>query len=695
MFSGDEFPPSVEELNRRYSEGKANLSRHFAELRSNILLDAGYHHNRRFRWRDARPQRTNTTKKVRITKNHVQSITRHIENNILNANPGTGFYPRHERELQHQKAAEMSDSVWQYQRDKLNEAQQRKELCHDFIVEGEVFLKVAWDQKSGTFLGYDQTLEVDQESGEELPIGDPEPVWSGKLVWERIFPFDVITDPHARSWEACRYVIIRKLIPINDLEAQYAFDEEKLGYITEASSEDTYQIFDGLTGQYNEAKEHCLVKEMYIRPNAQWPKGYYYFFTQDGILEEGELPSDADGKALPFPIQFAGYDQSNTSVRSFSVIKQIKPMQMEINRAASAIVMESLVLGHSTVLTQAGSKLSSAGIGNGMKSLTYTGVKPDILRGTNGDQYMAYVEQQTREMYEIAMVPWREQDKAPITNDTNSLLFRSLKDKKRFSYYAEKFERFLVKATELSIALCKLYMSEEELIPMIGKNEVVNIREFKNADPLHTSIKTRPRTDDFVSMMGKSIQVSTILQYAGQALSATDVGVLARNLPFLNEENIIEDSVLDYDIATNTILALDRGEIPPIQDVEDHTYQIKRLTNRQKKADYALLNPQIQKNYQDRIDMHQRFIISQQQETAKANAGYIPSGGGLVSVDMYVGDSKGKQKRARIPYESLDWLVRRLESQGSQQERLAELPTGNVAEMGRQIAENVSQLPAR
>ena len=688
----DNVAPDVGDLNQKYEEAKSNLSRHFAELRANVLLDAGYHHNRRFRWRDARPQRTNTTKKVKITKNHVQTICRFIENNILNANPGCGFYPRHERELQHQKSAEMCDSVWQYLRDKIDEAQERKALCHDFIVEGEVFLKVAWDQKSGTFLGYDQQFEVDEE-GNEFPLGDPEPKWTGKLVWERIFPFDVLTDPHARSWEACRYVIIRKLIPINNLKAMYAFDEEKSSYINEATSDDTYQIFDGLTGQYNEAKEHTLVREMYIRPNAQYPRGYYYFFTQDGILEEGELPSDADGKALPFPIQYVGYDQSNTSVRSFSIIKQIKPMQMEINRSASAIVMESLVLGHSTVLTQAGSKLSSAGIGNGMKSLTYTGTKPDILRGTNGDQYMAYVEQQTREMYELAGVPYRETDKQPYTNDTMSLLFRSLKDKKKFSYYAEKFERFLCKATELSIALCKIYMSEEELVPMIGKNEVVNIKEFKNVNPLHTIVKVRPRTDDFVSTMGKSVQVSTILQYAGQSLSATDVGVLARNLPFLNEENIIEDSVLDYDIATNTILALDRSEVPPIQDVENHAYQIKRLTNRQKKPDYVLLSPQIKKNYQDRIDMHQQFLISQQQETAAANAGYIPSGGGLVSVDMYVGTPDGKQKRARIPYESLDWLVKRLESQGSQQQQLAEIPTGNRAEIGRQVQENVVQLP--
>ena len=691
--------PDVETLNAIYREGKANLSRHFAELRANILLDAGYHHNRRMRWRDARPQRINTDKKVKITKNHIQVITRHIENNILNANPGCGIFPRHERELQDQKAAELSNSVWQYTKDKIDEEQKRKELCHDFVVEGEVFLKVAWDTKAGDFQGYEQEV-LQQPEGGELPVGKPMPLFSGQLVWERIYPFDVVTDPYSRSWESGRFVILRKLIPIMELKGIYAFDEEKLSYVTEASSDDTYQVFDGLTGQYNETKDHCLVREMYIRPCVQYPVGYYFFYTQEGILEEGELPTDADGKSLPFPVIYCGYDQSNTSVRSFGVIKQCKPMQMELNRAASAIVMESLVLGHSTVLTQSGSKLSSQGIGNGMKTLTYTGAKPDILRGSNGDQYLEYAERQIREMYQVAKVPYREEDKMPHSNDSMGLLFRSLKDKKRFSYYAEKFERFLCKACELSIALSKVFMDEEVLIPVVGKNEVVNIAEFKNTNPMHTMIKVEPRTDDFVSMMGKSMQVSQILQYAGSALSPTDVGVLARNLPFLNGEQIIEDAVLDYDMANNTILALDRGEQPPMSDVEDHQYMIKRLTNRMKKPDFTLLSPQIKETYQRRIDMHNTFFISQQQEAAKAKAGFVPTGGGLVGVDLYVPSEGGKNRRARIPYEAVDWLIKKLQSQGIDQQKIDQLPMSAQASIGRgapqpQRPQNVTQLPER
>ena len=240
----------------------------------------------------------------------------------------------------------------------------------------------------------------------------------------------------------------------------------------------------------------------------------------------------------------------------------------------------------------------------------------------------------------------------------------------------------MCQATELSIELCRVYMSEEEMIPMIGKNERVNISEFKNDDPLCTIVKLRPRTDDFVSVMGKSIQVSQILQYAGSSLSSADVGVLARNLPFLNQEQIIEDSVLDYDLANNTILALDRGEMPPISDAEDHKYMIRRLTNRMKKPDFIVLTPDIKKAYQDRLDQHNKFWIGQQQEAAMAASGFIPAGGGLIAVDMYVENEKGKQQRARFPAEALTWLAGKLSTQGTHLEETQQLPLSAQARVG-------------
>lgn len=683
---------TIERLNTIYDKAKNGLSQHFAELRSNILLDTGYHHIRSQRFLDGRTK-SDKNKKVKITKNYIPVITSHIQNNIINANPGTGFFPRHEADASHQKAAELTNSVWQTVREKVSEEQHRRELIKDYVVCGEAWLKTSWDANGGTFRGY----YTEEPEYSEQPIIDddddriPEEPnikldFTGAPIWERIYPFDVITDINARSWDTCRYVIVRKLIPTKELKKIYEFDEEKLEYIHESGDVDTYQIFDGLSGHYYEAKEHVVVREMYIKPCVEYKSGYYIYFTSDGILEQGDLPTDPEGNPLTFPIHYVGYDQSNTSVRSFGIIKRIKANQLEINRASSAAVMESLVLGHSTILTQAGSKLSSAGMGNGMKRLVYQGVKPDIVRGTNGDQYMNYIAMQVKEMFELAQVPYRESEKTPLTNDVMGLLFMSLQDKKRFSLYAEKFERFLLNATKCTMEYCRAMMSSDELIPIVGKNEMVNISEFQNTKPLDTIIKMQPRTDDFVSVLGRSIQISQILQYAGKTLTSQDIGKLARNLPFLNSEQIIEDSLIDYDLATNTILALDRGEQTFIQDEEDHNYMIKRLTNRMKKPDFVALPDHVKKMYNDRVELHTKFKISQQEEAAKATSGFIPSGGGEVSVDMYDRNKEGKSRRLRLPTESIYWLVQKLAQQGTFTEDVQDLPATTRATIGRAVS---------
>ena len=87
--------------------------------------------------------------------------------------------------------------------------------------------------------------------------------------------------------------------------------------------------------------------------------------------------------------------------------------------------------------------------------------------------------------------------------------------------------------------------------------------------------------------------------------------------------------------------------------------------------------------YQKRVEMHSQSLTTQQQEAARATAGFIPSGGGLISADYYISTPEGKQKRARIPYEAIDWLVKKLGEQGTNVEKIESMPMGAQAAIGR------------
>lgn len=679
---------SIGELNSAYQEADAACQDLFAEQRSNILLSAGYHYHKRgnrFKRMVDNNRNMSSQDRVRITKNHIQYIVKMFTNEILRHSPGTNIYPKNENELQDQKSAELHRSVWAdlQQRHKLKILNRR--LIKDFVEIGEAFVKIFFDPMKGQFLGYDQEFD---EMG--MPVGEPVAKFTGDITYERIFGFNLLTDQNAKSWEEAN-VIYRKMVPTKSLKARYKGDETKLGYIAD-SIDETYQIFDGLTGRFYTAKDMTMVREHYYRPSAEFPNGYYYITVGgSGILEEGELPLGI------FPILYVGFDEAVTSPRSYSIIKQVRPYQAEINRCASQAVLHSITLGDDKVLLQAGSKLANGGMQHGVRALTYTGAPPTILGGRTGEQYLEYMRSQIEEMYRVAGIHEDREDAAQVT-DLQALLYRSMKDKKRYVIYAEKIEGFFVDITTVSLQLAKAYYSDEMIVPAVGRVEAVNIPEFRNSDDLHHQVKIEPQTEDVESVFGRSLQIQNLLQYAGKQLSPDHVGILAKYMPFLNEHEMIEelsDMTIDMDNVKSDILAMDRGQFVPAEPDDNHQYYVRRLSARIKKKDFQLLDPQIQQMYHAKRDQHRQFLVKQQQDIQRAQSGFIPADGMLVTVDMYIPNPNDptKQQRARIPYTSLQWLIEKLQQQGLGQEAIADMDLANKAALAQSLVNDQYSAP--
>ncbi len=275
-------------------------------------------------------------------------------------------------------------------------------------------------------------------------------------------------------------------------------------------------------------------------------------------------------------------------------------------------------------------------------------------------------------------------------NDPFGQLFKSIRDKKRFAIYGEKFERFLMEICELYLELARQYFTEDRLVPMIGKNEWVNIPEFKNTEPLAYQIKLEPRSDDIHTMMGKQLTMNQILQYAGSGLNKDDIGKIIKNMPFANVDESFSDLTMDYEIGTNMILSLDRGEPYQPNFYDNHQYMLKRLLHRIRMPDFKLLDPRIQQYYQQVKMMYEQMEVRQQQMLLAAQNEFIPTGGAMVKVDYYVpkpGDPT-KSERALLPAEAVDWLIKRMADQGSAQEQLKTMNKGGLQEMAQQLLQS-------
>jgi hypothetical protein len=670
-----------------YEDGESCDKALFSEQRSNVKLAAGDHFTKKegYFWSRIRESKSlSQDQKIRITKNHTSVVSKIYQNNILSLKPGVKAMPQDEKDLRHVKSAELSNSVWEYFKAKHDWKSKVAGLCQDFIDTGEVAAEVIFDPGKGRFLGFEQALDDDgfplfetsegestihpqhPETGEpHAPMASDQASFSGDLMVNRLIPANIIRPAEAKTMDEARWLCIREMVHISDLKKMVADDEDKMKLV-QANDDETWYVFDGQRNQYGTSKKQTLVRKFYFRPGVEYPNGYYFITTKEGILFEGELPFGL------FPIIFGGFDAIATTPRYRSIIKQLRPIQSEINRAASKMAETQITLGDDKVILQNGSKVTTGPQLPGIRTMFVTGQAPTTMPGRTGDQYLPYLQAQIAEFYQVAGVDLDSALNAPT--DPWASYFRSVAEKKKYSLYADKFESFLVRIFELYMQLAKNYFDDNMLIPAIGKSEYINISEFKTQEPLFTRIKAEPVADDLTTLQGKTLTYNHILQYAGSSLQKDDIGKIIRMMPFANAEEGFDDFTLDYDSSTNIILALDRGQQVQPKPKDNAEYILKRLAARQKKADFQLLSPQIQQAYGQLEQAYDQILAQQAQALKQAQAQFIPSGGANIKVAYYVKDPTNPDRsvQAVLPAESVDWLMKQLASQGSAQDQLME-----------------------
>jgi hypothetical protein len=691
---------NIGKLNEMYTKAESVDSELYSEMRSNCLLVAGKHYNKSATklWNRFRSTTVDKDTKLRLVKNHVFRIVRTYLNELLRHAPGVRPFPSNDNELQDEKAAELANSVWQHAKDKYNINSKVRQWASNYIDLGECAVKIFWDPTKGRFIGYEQELDennqplftdpsgkdsltpqsIDNLTGqvvENKPKASQRAVFSGDFVFETIFGFNLLRDPRAESIEDSEYLINRKMVDQDKAKALCGGDEDKLKFVGE-SGKNTFKVFDGTKGEYIDGKGQVMLREYFFRPCQKYPKGYYFLTTEQGILHEMELPFGV------FPIAWAGFEEIPTSPRAHSIIRVLRPYQGEINRAASGIATAQVTLGDDKLVTQAGAKVTQGAGLPGVRQISVSGAPPTILPGRSGEQYFAYLQAQISEMYQVANI---EEMKQEVNGqlDANVLLFRSMRQKQRFSIYATKFEHFLKQVCSIYLRLAQKYLPDEEMIRIVGRPEHVNIQEFKTIDDMSYAIRLEPITEDLESMLGKSLQIQQVLQYVGKDLPSESRGEMIAAMPFLNKEKLFSSLTIDAKNADSDILSLDRGQYVQARKGEKHDYVISRLYARQKMRDYDLLPDQVKQMYEQKIKEHSDMKAEELAQLKQLEMEFIPMKGALIGIDQFVvvpnAHGGNKTVRARIPSDAAQWLIDKLEQQGQMQQQLANMPQAGVA----------------
>lgn len=685
--------PQAKELDSNYLNAESIDKEAFADMRSGLLLVAGEHYAKKDsnfyrRIRDSKD--LSKEQKLRLVKNHTRKICQIYANNITSAAPSVGFTAKDEKSQHDAKVAELHHSVWLDAYDRYKISQKIDEWVDSYVQIGEVHLKIFWDPSKGYVKGYEQAVDeqgqpVFDEQG--MPVADDsKPVMSGEFVFEEIYGFNLLRPPEAKSLDDAEWLGVRKMVDRQILLKQFP---DKKALIQEDQDE-TYTIFDVNKGGYEKSSKQTMLREFYYRPSQKYPNGYFFICTKNGVLSEGELPAGV------FPIVTQCFDRLKTTPRGRSPIKTMRPYQAEINRAASKIAEHQITVGDDKLLIQNGTKISAGATVHGIKAVSVTGMDPKFLAGRDGSQYLAYMQANIVEMYDVMMV--REDSEFKESNvDPYTLLFRSARDKKKFQRYIKGFETFLVNAVKVYLQLAKKQLPDDAAIMAVGKSEQINIQEFRSVSDVCYEIKIESQAEDIETKLGKQLVQNHILQYVGPQLGKDEIGKIIRQMPYVNNEEAYDDLTIDFDSAVNDILALDRGEKPPIGQYDNHPYMVKKLSLRMRKPDFKFLDPQIQQAYVQKIAMHQEFDAKNKLAIQQMEQAFIPMTGALIPVDFYVDapNSTGgtKQVKVKIPYDALNHLLKMIEAQGTPLASLADTPQGAQAQVATMVTSNLTGTP--
>lgn len=701
----------IDELDELYNRAAEVDKPIFAEMKTNILLVNNEHYKKVQSGLDRNLRSFNVakTKRLRLTKNHTQKITSDIKDIFSSQISDYTPIPRNESETSDVKAAELNRAVWISGKEKINWYDLKDRFVDSFVDIGEVAAKVFFDPNQGELRGYEQLLNdegqpvfldaqgnmvlepVDMFGNEHQPAADEsKPQYKGKVCVEYLYPFNLKRDPAADNMKESPYLIYEKMMDVNKAKKLFAADDEDLARKITETSDTTYKIFDTNTGSFHEAKNQLKIREFYFRACMEYPKGYYYICTDNDILVHDELPLGEAGE-IAFPIKHEGYDLISTSPRFASPIRPLRQLQVEVNRMASSEAETQLTVGHDKMILSAGATYSKGADLPGIRVIKVAGPAPQVIEGKSGSQFVSSLERTIREMYQVSKLPENESSAAQV-GDPRAELFKNARQRARFTRPMGRLERFGKSIVESYLFFCQSYMPEDEVIRATGKKEAVNIAEFKSVDRNDFQIKVESVSNDFDSMFGKQVELEIIAQYFGKDLPMDIKAALIKNFPFLNKDRALKQVLVDFESPENMVLALDRGEEFVPNKYDDSAVMLKRLFLRMREADFKMLDPEIQQRYEMVVQAYQQIEKQQAEEMLRAQKGMIPTGGGLCKVDYYVNDvnSKGNitQKRATIPTDTIEWILKQLEDQGLAQERLAELPPAFQADLVNQIPQD-------
>ena len=624
---------SLDLLDRYYKEAAENDSQAFREMRQCIRLHTGKHLSGGSDSAGPYESRANSNE-LKIVVNHIPRIAGVYLNEILSHAPDIFVTVKDEGDIRASRLAKMNKYVWEEHKKKsrLYEEKMRLEILNG-IITGEIAVKLYWDNEKN---------------------------W---VKEEPILPFDLLRAPGITDIGDSPWYIHRKIYREEELRKMYG---PQIGSALADEGSNTIEntdflVFSTQDKEYSEFRG-VEIREFYLRPNSEHPRGYYVFFMRDRILEQGELPGGL------FPIVIRRLQSSLMLPRGYSFIRTVTATQMEINRAMSQDANNMYHFGGDKIVTSARSALSVGESFHGtnhLKVSSYGPLKDSFLyvEGSGMPKYMDYVSNLIKQMdYQVNLQTKLEEKKDARSGDISFVLYSRIRDKERFATLGTNYEGYLKEKAESVLSLLRFYLGPNDFIPQGHAEDKVLIEDFRNTSDLDYTFSVDVVSGSAEDVFSKQMLIQSTMQYLGKDfLSRTDIGMMMAHTSLANDKGFIANLTSDHDAVVNDMINIEKGIMPRITDTMNFKYKMEKITARTNRPDFQFLWPETQQMYEQFLQMCGQKMAEIQEEELRLEKNFIPMDGPVTKIDMLHNmpnaEGKVKQERMTLPVKAVNWLV--------------------------------------
>lgn len=527
---------------------------------------------------------------VRLVANRIMPAIRTELAKVTKSKPVIEVVPatNEEEDIQTAKAAtKLIDYLWR----KINMRDKVFKLSMWFLTCGTGYLKTYWNPDIG---------DVIDEEGTKL----------GDVAIDVVSPFDMVFDKTAQEWSQVRWCIETKLRNTSYVKERYGVDVEPEDNLVSTN------VFEGMLANLNgfqndspmtKVKDGVRVKEYWEIPSSDYPKGRHITTAGGKLLQYEDNPYGR----LPYfcftHISVPG------KVHGRSVIEDMIPLNREYNKTRSQRIENKDKTINPRILVPSNCLLSEPTDAPGELLEYQSSVgKPEWIYPPSEPSYMqAELEMLIQDMNDVSGIHEVSQGQNPPGVKSGvAIAYLQEQDDTKLGPTIHTIENNLEKWATFVLELVEQYYDEPRLIKVVGKNNQIEVIEFKGAD-----IKGNR---DVIVVAGSALPQSKaarqefILNLVDRKI-LTDPQVILKLLEFGSIEEVYEEVSIDINQAKSENKRFLAGDFSPqVRDFYNHQIHIAEHNKFRKTDDYEQMDPQSQQIIDQHVMMHEQFIQPQQ-----------------------------------------------------------------------------------